>query len=246
MAGHALAAAPACDNNVSLRGQPPEVKEMIMKRRVLLVPVLYGVFLSVACLWAESSGKKADTEKLRQREKVLAGVKKLWINSRPDDALLLRILVQGRNAQRGIEVGSAVGFGAINMGIGFERTGGHLYTIDIDPEMARKCRENVTKADLQKTITVIEGDALKVLPKLEGQFDFVFIDAHKQDYLKYFKALEAKLKPGAVVVGHNAIVYAKDMKDWLDYMKTSPDWEMVIVRAGSAGKDGMAVCYKIR
>ena len=217
-----------------------------MRRRVFSVLALCGVFLSVACLWAESRGEKAAAEKLRQREKVLAGVGKLWINSRPDDALLLRILVQGRNAQRGIEVGSAVGFGAINMGIGFERTGGHLYTIDIDPKMVRKCRENVKKADLQKTITVIEGDALKVLPKLEGQFDFMFIDARKQDYLKYFKAVEAKLKPGAVVVGHNAVLYAKAMQDFLDYMKTSPDWEMVIVRAGSVGKDGMAVCYKIR
>lgn len=217
-----------------------------MRRRVLLMLALCGVFLSVACLWAKSSGEKAAVEKLRRREKVLADVQKLWINSRPKDALLLRILVQARNAQRGIEVGSAVGFGAINMGIGFERTGGHLYTIDIEPEMARKCRENIKKADLQKTVTVIEGDALDVLPKLKGQFDFVFIDAHKEDYLKYFKAVEAKLKPGAVVVGHNAIVYAKAMKDFLDYMKASPDWEIVIVRAGLTEKDGMAVCYKVR
>ena len=217
-----------------------------MRRRVLLVLALCGVFLSVACLWAKSDDEKAALEKLRQREKVLADIEKLWINSRPNDALLLRILVEARNAQRGIEVGSAVGFGAVNMGIGFERTGGHLYTIDIDREMARKCRENVKKADLEKTVTVIKGDALDVLPKMKGQYDFVFIDAHKKDYLKYFKCVEAKLEPGAVVVGHNAITYAGDMKDWLDYMKNSPDWEMVIVRTGTTDKDGMAVCYKVR
>ena len=55
-------------------------------------------------------------------------------------------------------------------------------------------------------MTVINGDALKTLPALEGEFDFVFIDANKPDYLKYLKAIEPKLKKGAVVVADNVIV----------------------------------------
>ena len=217
-----------------------------MRRRTVELPALCCVVLCVACLWAESAGDKAAIAKTAEREKVIAGIEKLYISTPPEDALFLRILVQTRNAQRGIEVGSAAGFGAVNMGIGFERTGGHLYTIDISPKMVAKCRANVAKAGLSKTVTVIEGDALKVLPKLEGKYDFVFIDALKRDYFKYFKAVENKLKPGAVVVGHNAVRSANAMKDFLDYMKNSPDWEIVIVRACMSRKDGMAVCYKIR
>ena len=217
-----------------------------MRRHAVGLPALCCVALCAACLWAESAGDKAAIAKTAEREKIIAGIEKIYISTPPEDALFLRILVQTRKAQRGIEIGSAVGFGAVNMGIGFERTGGHLYTIDISPKMVAKCRANIAKAGLSKTVTVIEGDALKVLPKMEGTYDFVFIDALKSDYFKYFKAVEDKLKPGAVVVGHNAVHYANAMKDFLDYMKNSPDWEMVIVRACMPRKDGMAVCYKIR
>ena len=112
--------------------------------------------------------------------------------------------------------------------------------------MVKAARENVAKLGLEKTVTVIEGDALKVLPDLKGEYDFVFLDALKEDYFKYFKALEPKMKPGAVVVADNAIQSARAMRDFLDFMAKSPDWDMVVVRASMAKNDGMAVCYKIR
>ena len=59
--------------------------------------------------------------------------------------------------------------------------------------------------ELEKTVKVVEGDALEVLPQLEGEYDFVFIDAVKSDYLKYFKALEPKLMAGSVIVADNVI-----------------------------------------
>jgi predicted O-methyltransferase YrrM len=145
-----------------------------------------------------------------------------------------------------VEVGAATGFGALNMGIAFERNGGHLYTIDIDSGMVRKSRENLKAVGLEETVTVIEGDALKVLPKLEGEFDFVFIDAVKSDYLKYFKYLEPKLVPGAVVVGDNVIRSERQMRDFLDYIQQSPDYETVIIRASMEKNDGMSISYKIR
>jgi len=213
-----------------------------MKRRILTVVVMCSLLVSIGYLWAESDAHKAAVAKDRERQKVIDGIRKIGMSTPAEDALLLRILIQARKAKRGIEVGTAVGFGSVNMGIGFERTGGHLYAVDISPSMVKETRENVKKAGLEKTVTVIEGDALKVLPKMEGKYDFVFIDALKRDYLKYFKAVEDKLLPGAVVVGHNAIASARAMKDWLDYMKNSPDWEIVTVKATR----GLAVCYKVR
>ena len=92
----------------------------------------------------------------------------------------------------------------------------------------------------------MEGDALKTLPTLEGKFDFVFIDARKQDYLKYLKLLEPKLKPGAVIVGDNVIRSARAMQDFLDYIQESPDYDTVIIRASMEKNDGMSVSYKIK
>ncbi|MCC6352279.1 MAG: O-methyltransferase [Verrucomicrobiae bacterium] len=162
------------------------------------------------------------------------------------DALLLRILIESSGAKRAVEVGSFIGHGAIQMGIGLERTGGHLTTIEIDPETAKLCRENLAKANLEKTVTLVEGDALVELPKLQGEFDFVFLDAKKSDYLKYLKAIEPKLKKGAVIVSDNVIKHAKAMPDFLDYIQTCPDYETVIIRASEEKGDGMAISYRLK
>ncbi|MBA7709480.1 Catechol O-methyltransferase [subsurface metagenome] len=143
-------------------------------------------------------------------------------------------------------MGSANGFGAINMGIAFERTGGRLYTLEIAPKMVKECRENLRKVGLEKTVTCIEGDAVATLPTLEGEFDFVFIDAVKRDYFKYLKLVELKLKPGAVVVADNVIRSAGAMRDFLDYIQNSPNYDTVIIRASMEKRDGMSISYKIK
>jgi len=180
------------------------------------------------------------------RDAFLRDLQRNGMSTTPEDAMLLRILVETRKAQSGVEVGSAAGFGAINMGIAFERTGGHLFTLEIDPNLVKACRDNVAKVGLEKSVTCIEGDALQTLPALEGEFDFVFLDAVKKDYLKYLKFLEPKLKPGAVIVADNVIQSAEAMKDYLEYIKTGPDYETVIVRASDEKQDGMAITYKIK
>ena len=180
------------------------------------------------------------------RRRFIESFRRSPLNTTPGDAMMLRILVESAGARRGIEVGSANGYGAINMGIAFERTGGHLFTIDIDPNMVKACRENVRKMGLDKTITVIEGDALKVLPEMKGRYDFVFLDALKRDYFKYLKAIEEKLEPGAVIAADNVIRSAGSMKDFLEYIQTSPDYDTVIIRASMEKRDGMSVSHKIR
>ena len=92
----------------------------------------------------------------------------------------------------------------------------------------------------------MEGDALETLPTIEGPIDFVFIDALKSDYLKYLKLIEPKLKPGAVVVGDNVIRSARAMRDFLNYIQNSPDYDTVIIRASMEKDDGMSISYKIR
>ena len=215
-----------------------------MKRcRMLILVVCIALigFNGIMVYSSEQNKKSAEF-----RNEFIKNFKRTGLNTTPGDAMMLRILVESSGAKRGIEVGSASGFGAINMGIGFERTSGHLYTLEIDPQSAKVCRDNLKKVGLENIVTCIEGDALKTLPTLEGKFDFVFIDAVKSDYIKYFKIIEPKLKPGAVVIGDNVIRSERAMKDFLDYMQTSPDYDTVIIRASMEKKDGMSISYKIR
>lgn len=163
-----------------------------------------------------------------------------------EDAMMLRILIESRGAKHGVEVGGNIGYGGIGMGIGFERTGGHLHSVEINPANVQTARKNLESVGLSKTVSVIEGDALKVLPTLEGGIDFVFIDALKPDYLKYYKALEPKLTRNATVVADNVIVSARQMRDFLEYIQTNPNYDSVVIRASLHKNDGMLVCFKIR
>lgn len=207
----------------------------------LVLAGIIGLFHGIVC-----SADEACQVSPAERNAIIEGFNRTGLSTTPGDAMLLRILAESRNAQRGVEVGSESGYGAINMGIAFERTGGHLFTLEIDPELVKECRKNIDGMGLEKTVTCIEGDALKTLAELEGEFDFVFIDAVKKDYFKYFKLLEPKLKTGAVIVADNVIQSAEAMKDYLDYVQTSPDYETVIIRASDEKADGMSISYKIR
>jgi predicted O-methyltransferase YrrM len=180
------------------------------------------------------------------REAFLKEFRRTGMNSTPGDAMTLRILVQAANAKRGVEVGTSTGYGAIHMGIAFERTGGKLTTVEIDPATARTAKQNLAKVGLESVVKVIEGDALEVLPTLENGIDFVFIDAHKPDYLRYFRILEPKLTAGAVVVADNVIRSARAMRDYLEFMQTNPEWESVIIRASDEKNDGMMISYRRR
>jgi len=215
-----------------------------MKRFRLLTLVLCValVGLNVVLVYSGEQNKMSN----EFRERFVKNFQRISLNTTIGDAMMLRILAESARAKRGIEVGSATGFGAINMGIAFERTGGHLYTLEIDPQMVKECRENLKKVGLENTVTCIEGDALKTLPTLEGEFDFVFIDAVKRDYLKYFKIIEPNLKPGAVIVADNVIRSARAMEDFLDYIQESPKYDTVIIRASMEKNDGMSVSYKIK
>ena len=217
-----------------------------MKQRTRRIMHLCIALIVVSIMLATAAGMQDVKSSREFREQFVKDFQRTSLNTTVGDAMMLRILVQSMGAKRGVEVGSATGFGAINMGIGFERTGGHLYTLEIDPRMVRACRENLKKVALEDTVTIVEGDALKTLPTLEGKFDFVFIDARKQDYLRYLKLLEPKLKPGAVIVGDNVIRSARAMQDFLDYIKQSPNYDTVIIRASMEKNDGMSVSYKIK
>lgn len=215
-----------------------------MKRYKLLILVLCVGLVGFNVLMVYAGGQKKVSDAFR--EDFIKNFRRSSLNTTIGDAMMLRILVESMRAKRGIEVGSANGFGAVNMGIGFERTGGHLYTLEINSNAVKECRENLRKVGLENTVTCIEGNALETLPALEGEFDFIFLDALKRDYLRYLKLVEPKLKPGALVVADNVIQSARAMKDFLDYIQESPNYDTVIIRASMEKNDGISISYKIR
>ncbi len=178
------------------------------------------------------------------RQDFIRNFQRIAKNTTPGDAQFLRILIESSGAKRGLEIGTATGYGAMVMGLGFEQTGGHLTCIDSDCEMIATARSHITTMQLQDVVTFVEGAALAVIPGLQEQFDFVFIDALKEEYLGYFRAVEPKLAARAIVAADNVIKHADAMRDFLDAMSGDPKYQSVIIQASTEKGDGMMVIYK--
>jgi predicted O-methyltransferase YrrM len=98
--------------------------------------------------------------------------------------------------------------------------------LEIDKNLVNIAKKNIEKAGLSDRIEVITGDALEIIPKLNNhyRFDMVFIDAVKNQYLKYLKLVEESdlmNKEVAVVIADNVLIYENEMKDYLEYVRNS-------------------------
>lgn len=165
-----------------------------------------------------------------------------YYNISPVDGRFLKSLVAMSDAQRALEIGSANGYSAIWMGMGLEETGGKLITIEIDAKKAAEARENLKRIGMEGIVTVINADAFEAIPRLEGSFDFVFLDAWKSDYYAFYKLIMPMLEEGGLLVADNAILYADSMRDFLDAVTTDPRLDTSIVELD--GNDGFAICYR--
>ena len=98
--------------------------------------------------------------------------------------------------------------------------------LEIDKNLVNITKKNIEKAGLSDRIEVINGDALEIIPKLNNhyRFDMVFIDAVKNQYLRYLKLIEENdlmNKEVAVVIADNVLIYENEMKDYLEYVRNS-------------------------
>ena len=129
------------------------------------------------------------------------------------------------NPKNILEVGTLYGYSAILMAttaVDILQADGKLVTIEIDRSIADIARKNIADAGLSGKINVIVGDALEVIPKLDLKFDLLFLDAAKDEYLKYLKLAEDNvLKKGAVIVADNVEVSKNEMQDYLEYVRSS-------------------------
>jgi predicted O-methyltransferase YrrM len=152
-----------------------------------------------------------------------------------EDGRFLRVMAASSGATRALEIGGANGYSAIWIGLGLRQTGGRLTTIEYDPERARSAAENIRQAGLSDIVTVVPGDAFAEIPKLQGEFDFVFLDAWKRDYKRFLDLVFPRLVPGGLFLAHNVVNKQDEMGDFLREIRTSPDMFTSIVTPSGEG-----------
>lgn len=109
-----------------------------------------------------------------------------------------------------LEIGTFTGYSAICIGRGLP-DGGILHTIDINDEIRNLASGYIGRAGLENKIKMHTGDALKIIPSLEGPFDLVFIDGEKSEYRKYYDLVLPKVKKGGFILADNVLW---DNKAW--------------------------------
>ncbi len=179
-------------------------------------------------------------------EKVLRSIKaadKGQLAVSEEDGRFLRVLVAARSAKSVLEIGAASGYSGIWLGLGARESGGRVVAVEYDPRRAKEAASNIRAAALDSVVEVVQGDAFAVIPRLPGTFDFVFLDAWKPDYKKFFDLVFPRLTPGGVFVAHNVVNKKNEMEPFLGTILTHPSLFTTIV---SPSHEGMSVSYKTK
>lgn len=134
-----------------------------------------------------------------------------------EQGMLLYLLVRMLQPQRVLELGTYTGYSAISMARGLQK-GAQLISIDKNDELLPLAQKFVEKAGLQDKIQLLSGDAKKIIPTLTFNFDLVFIDAHKSEYIAYYDLIFEKLRSGGFILADNVLWNGKVVET-----QTKPD-----------------------
>ena len=114
--------------------------------------------------------------------------------------------------RRILEIGTFTGYSAICMAEGLSQDG-KLVTIDINEELEEKVRGYFAEAGLEDRIEFIIGRALEIIPRIQEEFDLVFIDADKVNYANYFELVLPLVRTGGFIVADNVLWGGKVVPD---------------------------------
>jgi predicted O-methyltransferase YrrM len=117
----------------------------------------------------------------------------------------LAFMVSTSQASRILEIGTAIGYSTLWLAQGFAGRKGHITTIDLNVDRARRAIEYFKRAGIEEQVEVLFGDARKIVPTLEGEFDFVFVDAAKGEYLDYLDLVLPRIATGGILVVDNVL-----------------------------------------
>jgi caffeoyl-CoA O-methyltransferase len=181
--------------------------------------------------------------------------------SDPETGRLLSILARAAAANGArliLEIGTAIGYGTLCLARGAPQA--RVVSIDPDPQRLAAARAYLERAGVAERVELLEGAALDLLPRLEGPFDLVYVDAVKTEYRRYLDLVLPRLRVGGLVVIDNLLwggkvaepppeeaVTGEDpstaaLRAFNGYLMMHPQLEAVVLPLG----DGVGLATKLR
>ena len=171
--------------------------------------------------------------------------------SDPEVGRLLELLARSCRAGRMLEIGTAIGYGALCLARGAPEA--TVVSLDRDPERQAEARGWLERGAVADRVELIVGDALEILPGLEGPFDLAYVDADKLHLRRFLDLLLPKLTVGGLVVVDNLLWKGLVAGDEMDeeteairafngYFMMHPQLRSVLLPLG----DGVGLAAKTR
>ncbi len=178
----------------------------------------------------------------KDRARVPKGQEMLAVTA--DTGMLFSILLRAIKARRVLEVGTSVGFSTLWLADAVGRKG-RVVTIEVDRQKIARAQKNFRDAGVDNIIKVRQGAALDVLRKMKGTFDFVLLDADKENIIKYFDLVLPLVRAGGIIAADNMLLpphYRPAMKKYARHVQRNPDVQTVTVPIGM----GEEITIKLR
>ncbi len=157
-----------------------------------------------------------------EKEKILFNIKEEALKNHvpiiEDDSLEYIInILKDKKPNKILEIGTAVGYSAINFSQYLVGENSKVITIEIKDKMYEKALENISLMGLQDKIEVINADATKYLKEINEQFDIIFIDAAKGQYLVFLEEAIRLCKIGGIIIADNMLYRGRTLSDYNEH-----------------------------
>jgi len=165
---------------------------------------------------------------------------RMMLNLEPASAQLLSILVRASGATRAVEIGTSNAYSTIWLAWSLAPAGGHIISIDRNPDKHALARENLRRAELLDRVELRTGDATEIVRQLTGPFDLVFLDADRRNFPEQMRILFPKLAPKVLVIADNVLSHPEEIAEYLKLISSRADFQHTIVPVGK----GLSIAYR--
>jgi caffeoyl-CoA O-methyltransferase len=163
-----------------------------------------------------------------------------------DTGIFFSVLLKAIKARRILEVGTSAGFSTLWFAdaMGKNRRT-RVITIEVNPQKVERALKNFKEAGIDKMIEIKQGVALDLLYKLKGKFDFVFLDADKENIIRYFDLVLPMVRIGGIIAADNMLYpdhFRPAMRKYARHVHSKPNIQSVTVPIGM----GEEITIKLR
>ena len=184
-------------------------------------------------------GKRSELEK---SEKIQVNHDERMLTISNETGEFFNILLKAMKAKKILEVGMSVGFSTLWFADAILANNGKIVTIEENQDKITRAKKNFEEAGVSAQIEIQEGKALQILQKLatseseQQQFDFVFLDADKENNIEYFDLVLPLVRVGGIIATDNILYpeeFRPEMKKFTEYIKSKPNVQTMTLDLGN-------------